>query len=481
MRAIKKLKLPSAYTILFCIIAFMAVMTWIIPAGEYLKEMNPALGKEVAVEGTYHTTKSDPQGIIDVLQAPMIGIEKSIDIGLFILMIGSFLMVVTATGAINAGIARAVKRLKGREYLLIPTLMSCFAAGGTIFGMAEETIAFYMLILPVVIAAGYDALTGVAIILLGSGVGVLGSVINPFSTVIASDASGIPFTQGMGLRIVILLISFVISVLFVMRYAKKVKTNPRASIIAELKEDNEKYFLEKEGGQEDEGEFLFKHKLILSIFFATFGIMIWGVSLEGWWMTEMATLFLGASILVAIVGGLSEKEFIHSFIQGSKDLLGVALILGVARGIGIVMDNGMITGTILHWGESGLTDLPSILFINVMYLVHIVLSIFIPSTSGLAVFSMPIMAPLADFAGVGRDLAVTAYQTSAGLTNLVTPTYGVVVAGLAMGRISIVQWFRFMWPLLLILAAVSMTALSLGVFWEQHSGQMISAIGHLIK
>ena len=461
MSAIKNIKLPSAYTILFLIIAFMAAMTWVIPAGQYQTVMNETLGKEVAIAGTYAATDANPQGLMDILSAPITGIQGSIDLGLFILIIGGFLMVISATGAIDAGIARAVTRMKGKEHLMIPILMACFAGGGTVYGMAEETIPFYMLLIPVIIAAGYDALTGVAIVLLGSGVGVLGSTINPFATVIASDASGIPFTQGVGLRITMLVLSFLISVFYVMRYAKKVKENPAASLVADMKEANEKHFLEKRGKQEGGDEFTFKHKLILSLFVATFGVMIWGVAAGGWWMTEMSILFLAASIIVAVVGGLNEEKFVECFVEGCKDLLGVVLVLGIARGIGTVMDNGLITGTILSWGESSLANLPSVLFVNVMYLIHAVLSIFIPSTSGLAVFSMPIMAPLADFAGVGRELAVTAYQSSAGLTNLVTPTYGVVVAALAIGRVSIVRWFKFVWPLLLVLGAVSMICLSI--------------------
>ena len=463
MSATKRLKLPSAYTILFCIIAFMAAMTWIIPAGQYDTVFNETLGTEVAVTGTYQATTANPQGILDILEAPITGIQETIDLGLFILIIGGFLMIIAATGAIDTGIARTVNRMKGKEHLLIPILMACFTVGGTVYGMAEETIPFYMLVIPVIIAAGYDALTGVAIVLVGSGVGVLGSTINPFATVIASDASGIAFTQGMGLRVAILVISFIISTIYVMRYAKRVKSNPGLSLVADMKNDNEEHFLEKQGKQAADNAFTSKHKLILAIFVTTFAVMIWGVAASGWWMTEMSMLFLSASILVAIIGGLSEEQFINCFLDGCKDMIGVVLVLGIARGIGTIMDNGLITGTILSWGESTLADVPSVLFVNVMYLIHAVLSIFIPSTSGLAVFSMPIMAPLADFANVGRELAVTAYQTSAGLMNLVTPTYGVVVAALAIGRISIIRWFKFMWPLLLILAGVSMIALSLAV------------------
>ncbi|OED41461.1 C4-dicarboxylate ABC transporter [Endozoicomonas sp. (ex Bugula neritina AB1)] len=455
-----KLKLPSAYTILFIIIAFMAAMTWIIPAGEYQTAFNETLGKDVALAGTYAATNSNPQGIVDILMAPVVGIHKSIDLGLFILIIGGFLMVISATGAIDTGIGSAVRSMKGREHLMIPFLMICFAVGGTIYGMAEETIPFYMLIIPILIAAGYDSVTGVAIVLVGSGIGVLGSTINPFSTVIASDASGIPFTQGLTLRLIILAISFVTAVVYVMHYAKKIKQKPELSLVADMAADNKKHFLKELDNQQD-AEFTGKHKVIMGVFALTFAVMIWGVAAGGWWMEEMSILFLASSILIAVIGGLNEEIFINSFVDGCKDLLGVVLILGIARGIGEVMDNGMITGTILSWGEAGLADTSPVVFVNLMYMIHAILSIFIPSTSGLAVFSMPIMAPLADFAGVGRELAVTAYQTSAGLMNLVTPTYGVVVAALAIGRISIIRWFKFMSPLLIMLAIISMACISI--------------------
>ena len=441
------------------IIAFMAAMTWIIPAGEYQTVFNEALGRNVAIAGTYAPTASNPQGILDILAAPITGVQESIDLGLFILLIGGFLMVITATGAIDSGINAAVVKMKGREELMIPILMLLFAGGGTVYGMAEETIPFYMLIIPVMIAAGYDSVTGVAVVLVGSGIGVLGSTINPFSTVIASDASSIAFTQGLMLRLVILALSFIVAVIYVVRYARKVKQDSSASLVADMEEANKEHFLKKLESQAGT-EFTGKHKFILSLFALTFGIMIWGVAIAGWWMDEMSMLFIVSSIVIALIGGLNEETFVNQFVEGCKDLLGVVLVLGIARGIGEVMDGGMITGTILSWGEAALADVSSVVFINIMYVIHAVLSIFIPSTSGLAVFSMPIMAPLADFAGVGRELAVTAYQTSAGLMNLVTPTYGVVIAALAIGRVSIVRWFRFMAPLLAILAVISMACLS---------------------
>ena len=457
----KKFKLPSAYTILFTLIAFMALMTWIIPAGKYDMVMNESLGREVAVAGTYTPSESNPQGLLEVLTAPIVGIQGTIDLGLFIMVIGGFLMIITATGAIDSGINAAMTAMKGRELLMIPILMLFFAAGGTVYGMAEETIPFYMLVIPIIIAAGYDAVTGVAIVLLGSGIGVLGSTINPFATVIASDASGIPFTDGLMLRVSILMASFVVAVAYVMHYAKKVKADSAKSVVAELEASNKEHFLKKTA--QENVTFTTRHKAILVLFGLTFAVMIWGVAAAGWWMTEMSVLFLSSSILAAVIGKIDEETFVNNFVDGCRDILGVVLILGIARGISEVMDGGLITGTILNWGETALADTSSMIFVNVMYVIHVILSFFIPSTSGLAVFSMPIMAPLADFAGVGRDLAVTAYQTASGWTNLITPTSGVVVAALTIGRVPLVTWVKFMLPLLSILALISMGFLSVAV------------------
>ena len=208
-------KFPSAYTILFGLIIFMAVLTWIVPAGQYDRVNNESLGKSVPVPGTYKLVDANHQGVVDVLMAPIkgfydpdSGLANAIDVSLFVLIIGGFLGVVNSTGAINTGISRAMTSMKGHEIWMIPIMMGLFAIGGTTYGMAEETLAFYILIIPIMIAAGYDAITGVAIILLGAGIGVLGSTINPFSTIIASDAAGISFTAGFDLRLVILILSF---------------------------------------------------------------------------------------------------------------------------------------------------------------------------------------------------------------------------------------------------------------------------------
>lgn len=455
-----KLRFPSTYTILILLTVFMAALTWILPAGEYDMVKNETLGKMVPVVGTYHHIDSNPQGIMDVINAPIQGFYKAVDIALFILIIGGYLAVVTKTGAIDAGIAGTMKKLKGREKWMIPILMGIFALGGTVYGMAEETIPFYALLIPVMIAAGYDSIVAVAIVMIGAGIGCLGSTINPFATVIASNAAEISFTDGIELRIAILVIGWLMCTAYVMRYADKVKKDPSTSFVADQKEENEKYFL-KENSQETMALTGIR-KLILVIFSVTFGIMIWGVSSQDWWMDELSALFLASSIIVGLVGRLSEKDLSETFIEGAKDLLGVALIIVIARGLVVVMDGGGIIHTVLNYAEQALAGLPSVIFVNAIYWVESVLCIIVPSSSGLAVLSMPVLAPLADFAGVGRELAVTAYQSASGLPNLITPTSGVVMGGLAIGRVPYTTWCKFIGPLLGALIVMIMILLSVG-------------------
>jgi len=460
-------RFPTAYTILFGLILFVAALTWIIPAGQYERVMNEEVGREIAVAGTYSEVEPNPQGFVDVMLAPGAGFydpdsyaANAIDVALFVLFLGGFLGVVNATGSINTGIRSAMISMKGREIWMIPIMMSLFALGGTTYGMAEETLAFYAILIPVMIVAGYDAVTGVAIILIGAGIGVLGSTINPFATVIASDAAGIPFTDGIVLRVVILLGGLAICAAYVMRYAHKVKLNPETSVVAKQADAHRRLFLSAEDGQAGETALTGTQKIILILFAATFAVMIWGVSSQDWWMARMGALFLFAAIVIGIVGRLGEKRLTDSFVDGARDLLGVALVVGLARGIVVIMENGLIADTILHSAEQSLGGLGDLAFINLMFWINIGMSFFVPSSSGLAVLSMPILSPLADFADVSRDLVVTAYQSANGLVNLINPTFAVVIGGLAIGRVGYDRWIVFIWPLMLILLVFISAALS---------------------
>lgn len=459
-------RFPTAYTILFGLIVLVAALTWVIPAGQYERVVDEAVGRTVAVAGTYAEVASNPQGFVDVMLAPIAGFydpdsytANAIDVALFVLFLGGFLGVVNATGAIDTGVRAAMVKMQGREIWMIPILMALFALGGTTYGMAEETLAFYAILIPVMIAAGYDAVTGIAVILIGAGIGVLGSTINPFATVIGSNAASIPFTDGILLRLVLLIGGLIICAAYVMRYARRVKADPSRSVVSHQAAAHRRLFL-AEAGEEVDDTLSTTQSIVLVVFALTFAVMIWGVSSQEWWMAQMGALFLGAAIVTGLVARLGEKRLTGSFVDGARDLLGVALVIGLARGIVVIMENGLIADTILHAAEGSLGGLGELAFINVMFWIEVGMSFFVPSSSGLAVLSMPILAPLADFAGVGRDLVVTAYQSANGLVNLINPTFAVVIGGLAIGRVSYDRWLVFIWPLLVILTVFISAALS---------------------
>ena len=463
----KRLKMPTAYTILLLIIAVIAVLTFVLPAGQYDRT---EAGEPIA--GTYHTVPASPQGPGAVVQAPLKGLYQAIEIAAFILTVGGFLGVMGRTGAIDAGIAAIIRRLKGREKLLIPILMLAFALGGTTFGMAEETIAFYPLLLPVMLSAGYDAITAVAVILLGAGAGVLGSTVNPFATGIAAGFAGVPLGEGLVLRLIILIVSLAAAIVYVMRYGERVRAHPERSLLRRRGPSGIRRFVTAQ--VPDAAEMTPRRKAALVLFALTFAVMVYGVipfadvgvtflPTLGWWFPQLSALFWVAAVVVGLVYGLSELDMVDGFVKGAGELLGVSFIIGISRGITVVMDDGGITDTILHWGETALTGAGSVAFVVVSYLIYLVLSFLIPSTSGLATLSMPIMAPLADFSGVSRELIITVFQSASGLVNLITPTSAVVMGALAIGRVPYHQWLRFLWPLLGIFFLLSLLLMVLQV------------------
>ncbi|WP_068088683.1 YfcC family protein [Polycladidibacter stylochi] len=473
----KKIKFPSAYAILFFLIILAAVATWLVPAGTYERVTNEALNKQVPVPGSYHEIAPSPQGLLDVLMAPIAGLydpvsyeARAIDISIFVLMIGGFLGVVTKTGALDAGLTKVLARLQGRESYMIPILMACFAAGGTIFGMAEETLAFYALIVPVMLRAGYDSLVGAAILILGAGIGALASTINPFATVIASNAAGIPFTDGIWLRFLLLFIGFAICAGWVMHYANKIKRIPELSLVYDKKQQIEQHFLgedlddlELKEGQHHAADLTLRRKVILVIFALTFALLVLGTSRLGWWMGEMSTLFFASALLIGLIDRMGDHKFVSTFIEGAQELLGVALIVGLARGIVVIMDAGSITDTLLSWSAGALEGTGKIAFINLMFAIEFMLSFLVPSTSGLAVLTMPILAPLASFSDVATNLVVTAYQSASGLVNLITPTSAVVIGGLAIAHVPYDRWLKFMVVPFVLLGLLIIISLSIAV------------------
>ena len=451
--------MPTAYTILFLLIIAVAIATWFIPSGAY------DYVDGVPVAGSYHATAPSPQGVGAVLTAAFNGFFDAVDVCVFILMVGGFLGVVMKTGAVDAGVGAVIRKLGGKEKWLIPILMVFFGLGGTTFGMWEETMAFYPLLLPVFLAAGYDAVVGIAVILLGAGAGVIASTVNPFATGIAAGFAGVSLGEGILLRLVQWVVFLGAAIWYVMSYAAKVKKDPSRSVVGV---GAGKLHV----SMEETVPFTARRKAILAVFAAVFAVMIYsvipfneiGVRLPtlGWWFPELSALFLVGGILAGLIDRMSENELVDTFVAGCADLLGVALIIGISRGITVVMNDGQLTGTVLYWGERALSGAGPIAFTLLTYLLYLPLSVLIPSSSGLATLSIPVLAPLGRFAGVGGDLVVTAFQSASGLVNLVTPTAAVVMGALALGQVPYDRWLKYVWKLLVYFFVLTVLFLAVG-------------------
>ncbi len=441
----------SAYSILFWIIVLIAVLTWVIPAGNY--ELHED-GSPIA--GSYQEVPRSGQGLGAVILAPVHGFYDAIEIALFILMVGGFLGVVMETGAIDAGVGRIVRRMAGHESRMIPVLMLLFGLGGTTFGMWEETMAFYPLLIPVFTAAGYDALTAIAVVVLGAGTGNLCSTVNPFATGIASGFAGVSMGQGIVLRLAMLAVLLPVAIWWVLRHARRVRRTPTGPT-----ETAESPPLSR------------AQKVTLWGFGLTFVVMIYSVipfdelglpiPTLGWYFPELAGLFLVAGVAIGFLARMREQQVYDAFLKGAGDLLGVAFIIALSRGITAVMNSGRITDTILYWGERGLTGAHAAVFVLLVFGLYLGLSFVIPSSSGLATLSVPVLAPLGAFAGISGSLIVTAFQSASGLVNLLTPTSAVIMGALALGEVRYPQWLRFVGGYLAIALLLSVGFLLLGV------------------
>jgi uncharacterized ion transporter superfamily protein YfcC len=496
----KNLKFPTAQTILILIAVLVTILTWLIPAGKYdslaynqssntftvsslgenielpatqkalddlevkipvKKFINGDIYKPIGIPNTYKELESKPQGFVEFALSPIKGIIDAADIIFLVLIIGGLIGIMNLTGAFDAGISWIAKTLKGKEYILIILVTSLVAAGGTTFGLAEETMAFYPILIPVFLAARYDAIVGVACIFAGSSVGAMCSTTNPFATIIASDAAGISWTEGLGNRSLMLFVCLTITILYILRYAKRVKADPTKSIIYSQKEQLEKLF-----GVTNMGvtiSFTKRLRLILIVFTLSFIVMIVGVSMLDWWFQEMTATFLVGAILIGFIAKIKESDFVETFTKGAGELLGVAFIIGIARGVTILMADGLISDTILFHASQLTEGMGKGVFTNVMLYIYAGLSFFMPSSSGMAVLTMPIMAPLADTVDLGRETIVDTYQYGLGLFSLLNPT-GLILAALAVVKIGFNKWLKFIMPLFFILLVTTMVMLTISVY-----------------
>ena len=495
----KKHKFPTAQTILLIIAAMVALLTWIVPAGKYdtlsynsseksftrnglnktttlpsiqetLNDLNIKIPlekftsgdiwKPINIPGTYKKLDAKPQGLIALIKSPVKGIIEAADIIFLVLVIGGLIGIMNLTGAFDAGIAWMAKALRGREFILIIAVTFLVALGGTTFGLAEETIAFYPILIPIFLAAKYDAMVALASIYIGSSIGTMCSTTNPFSVIIASDAAGINWTSGMTGRIIMFTLGTLICILYIIFYAQRVKKDPSKSLIFDQKEEIEQHF-----GNTTHSTIKLtgRLRLIIFVFSMCFVIMVYGVSMLDWWFIEMTSVFLVGSIIIGFIGSIKESVFVDTFVKGASDLLGVALIIGIARGITVLMNDGLISDTMLYYASNMTNGMNKGLFINAMLYIYGGLSFFIPSSSGMAVLTMPIMSPLADGVGIGREAIVNAYNYGMGLFAFISPT-GLILASLAIVKVGYDKWLKFVMPLVFILLLFTMAVLTISVY-----------------
>lgn len=493
-----KIKIPTPVTVLMIVVIIAAICTWLLPAGRFntltyesdsftiqtpggtiqapatqktldsLQILVPLekfvkgdIRKPVSIPGTYHQLTQNGQGIIEIIQAPVKGIYDTIDIILFVLIIGGFMNVFQQTGAMEKGLAALAYRMKGKERWLIIILGFLFSFAGASYGMAEEALAFYPVMVPLFLAAGYDLIIPVAVLFGGTQLGTLSSFTNPFSTIIASNAAGVSWTDGLYGRIIMFVISTAVFIFYIERYGKKIKKNPALSFVRKYDGDIKSPYPLLPLHEQKNGAGI-KTNLLLLLFLSTFLIMIAGVVFFEWWLTEMSALFLSSAIIIAIITRIKERIFIEKFIKGAEGLLGVAFIIGVARGVTVILNEGFISDTIVFYSAEAIRNMPSALFIVILLSLFLVFTLFISSSSGMAVVTMPIMGSLAIMAGVpGREI-VNAYLFGMGIMGFITPT-GMMLPSLALVNVSIKAWIRFIYPLMIILFILCALFLIIGI------------------
>jgi uncharacterized ion transporter superfamily protein YfcC len=497
----KKRSFPGPITILMAVIIFAAICTWLLPAGQYsklaisnesfvmttdsgettlpLKQhtldslgiripvqkfLDGDIRKPVSVPGTFKEQKRNGQGFIKILQAPIKGIYDSIDIILFVLIIGGFMYVFNETGAMVKGITWLSHAMKGKEPWLIIILTFILSFCAASYGMAEEAFVFYPILVPLFLAAGYDLMVPLAIIFGATMVGGIPAFSNPFSTIIASNAAGINWMDGLTERLLFWVIVTVLLAWWILRYAAKVKKDPATSLVYKIDGAVKPPYEVSNIDPNANIKLEWKTKLLLFIYLATFLAMIGGVVFLKWWTLEMSAIFLGSSVLVAVITKMNDKTFMREFINGAGDLLTVAFIIGVARGVTIILNEGHISDSILFYSANLVNGMPPALFILLLLVFYLVFSLFIQSSSGMAVLTMPIIGALAVIVSIpGREI-VNAYMYGMCLMSFIAPT-GLILPALAMVNVSLKAWMRFIMPLMIILTILCAIFLVAGIYF----------------
>ncbi|OFA03706.1 YfcC family protein [Duganella sp. HH101] len=453
-----KLKLPHTFVLLSAILVLIAAATWLVPGGQY--NTHTVDGRQLVDASSFHLVPGRPQGLTQLLMAPIKGFTEAALIIGFVLIVGGAFAVLQKTAAIDAlieSIARAHARSPVVRAALIPMFVTLFSLGGATFGMNEEAIPFILIFVPLALALGYDSIVGVAIPFVGSQVGFAAAFLNPFNVGIAQGIAGVPIFSGMAYRLLAWAIATGVTIAFLMWYAARIKAEPAKSPTYQL--DLQK---RRELAPTTEAERALRmsgrHKAVLWIFAATLAVMVLGVVRYGWFIEEIAALFLGMSILVGLAGRLDSDQLTEAFIHGARDLVGTALVIALARGAMILARDAHIIDTMLHALMPLVSSASPVFAAQKMFVMQSVINFFIHSGSGQAALTMPVMAPLADLVGISRQTAVLAYQFGEFTTPMI-PTSGITVGVLALARIPWITWARWMIPLQLAYAVLALLLL----------------------
>jgi uncharacterized ion transporter superfamily protein YfcC len=446
-----KVKVPHTYVLLIALITIAAISTWFIPSGKY--DLVKQQGREIIDPGSYHPVKAKPAGIADILLSFPKGLAEVADIVFYIFIIGGAFGVLYRTGSIQAGINATVHRLGKKGAVLVPILTLIFALGGGTIGIAEETLVFLPVLLLLARSLGYDSLVAGGIALVGANAGFASAFMNPFTVGVAQGIVGLPIFSGIAYRAVVWAVVTAVTILFLYRYAARIKEKPSASLMYHLDRQREPL-----GSTHDVERFTRKHTAVLLISFLAIAALAVGALRWHWGILQLSALFFGLSVVAGPVGGLSFDETAAAFIKGAGEMTYAALVVGLARGILVVLRETSVIDTITHGLAMAVQSWPSSLSVVGIYIMQNLLNFIVPSGSGQAAVSMPILAPLGDLLGITRQTNVLAYQFGNGFTNIFTPTQGYFMAALGILKIPWSKWARWLLPLLAIWLVIGLVA-----------------------
>ncbi|MEQ7789453.1 YfcC family protein [Staphylococcus nepalensis] len=451
-----KFKTPHTYGLLLFIIVVASLLTYIIPAGEYAREKKD--GQTLVVSGSYQEVSQQGVSFFDIFRAIPEGLISGGEIVFYIFLVGGAFGIVHKTGAFENGVNKAMNVLGSYKALMIPLTMTIFSILGFSIGLAEETIIFVPIGIIIARTLGYDAMTGAAMVILGASSGFIGGMLNPFTVGVAQSVAELTLFSGWGLRSVIYVFILLAAVTTVMLYARKVKHDSSKSIVYELEQT------ESQSGKAIETPRFTKRQGIgLLLIVAAIVLNVYGIFTYGWSFNEMSANFLLAGLLAGVIGGLGINGTFEAMIEGMKDILFGAMIVGFAKGIIYILENGHIIDTIVHGMTTLLADVPSSMVIITMFVLQFFLNFFIPSGSGQALTTMPLMVPISDLLNINRQITVLAFQYGDAISNVLFPTSAILMGALAVGKITYTQWLKFAWKLIVVWVVICCLGMSIAL------------------